>query len=315
MQSFSQIKQQARKALETPQPAPGKITAIHSGVIVGAAVILTVLQFLLSLPTPSVGGLDHMGASAFWETLQTLLSLANTLIQPFWQAGLVFCAILWARGQSAQPRELFQGLRRWGPMLRLYLLKGILLLPLLMVSGYVASFLFVLTPLSQNLMGILEPLMSAEDPLTALSGVPTAQLFEATLPLFVLMGILMCVLFVAVMYRCRLADYLILSGATNSALMALGLSRQLLRGHVMEMLRLDLTFWWFYGASLVLNLLMFLPAFVLPESQTVLSLVCYGVYLAGTFLLYWKTRARVETVYALYFLEKLPSAPQNTNFA
>lgn len=314
MQSFSQIKQQARKALETPQPAPGKITAIHSGVIVGAAVILTVLQFLLSLPSPE-GGLGGLGASAFWETLQTLLSLANTLVLPFWQAGLVFCAILWARGQSAQPRELSQGLRRWGPMLRLYLLKGILLLPLLMVSGYVASFLFVLTPLSQNLMGILEPLMSAEDPLTALSGVPTTQLFEAILPLFVLMGILMCVLFVAVMYRCRLADYLILSGATNSALMALGLSRQLLRRHVMEMLRLDLSFWWFYGASLVLNLLMFLPAFVLPESQTVLSLVCYGVYLAGTFLLYWKTRAKVETVYALYFLEKLPSIPENTNFA
>lgn len=314
MQSLSQIKQQARKALETPQPAPGKITAIHSGVIVGAAVILTVLQFLLSLPSPE-GGLGGLGASAFWETLQTLLSLANTLILPFWQAGLVFCAILWARGQSAQPRELSQGLRRWGPMLRLYLLKAILLLPLLMVSGYVASFLFVLTPLSQNLMGILEPLMSAEDHLTALSGVPTTQLFEAILPLFVLMGILMCVLFVAVMYRCRLADYLILSGATNSALMALGLSRQLLRGHVMEMLRLDLSFWWFYGASLVLNLLMFLPAFVLPESQTVLSLVCYGVYLAGTFLLYWKTRAKVETVYALYFLEKLPSIPENTNFA
>ena len=314
MQSFSQIKQEARKALEAPQPAPGKITAIHTGVIAAAALILTGLQFLLSLPSPE-GGLSNLGASAFWETLQTLLSLANTLILPFWQAGLVFCAILWARGQSAQPRELTQGLRRWGPMLRLYLLKAILLLPLLMVSGYVASFLFVLTPLSQNLMGILEPLMSAEDPLTALSGVPTAQLFEATLPLFVLMGILMCVLFVAVMYRCRLADYLILSGATNSALMALGLSRQLLRGHVMEMLRLDLSFWWFYGASLVLNLLMFLPAFVLPESQTVLSLVCYGVYLAGTFLLYWKTRAKVETVYALYFLHKLPSIPENTNFA
>lgn len=314
MQSFSQIKQQARKALETPQPAPGKITAIHSGVIVGAAVILTVLQFLLTLPSPA-GGLSNMGASAFWETLQTLLSLANTLILPFWQAGLVFCAILWARGQSAQPRELSQGLRRWGPMLRLYLLKGILLLPLLMVSGYAASFLFVLTPLSQNLTRILEPLMSAEDPLTALSGIPTAQLFEATLPLFVLMGILMCVLFVAVMYRCRLADYLILSGTTNSALMALGLSRQLLRGHVMEMLRLDLSFWWFYGASLVLNLLMFLPAFVLPASQTILSLVCYGVYLAGTFLLYWKARAQVETVYALYFLEKLPSIPENTKFS
>lgn len=314
MQSFSQIKQQARKALETPQPAPGKITAIHSGVIVGAAVILTVLQFLLTLPSPA-GGLSNMGASAFWETLQTLLSLANTLILPFWQAGLVFCAILWARGQSAQPRELSQGLRRWGPMLRLYLLKGILLLPLLMVSGYAASFLFVLTPLSQNLTRILEPLMSAEDPLTALSGIPTAQLFEATLPLFVLMGILMCVLFVAVMYRCRLADYLILSGTTNSALMALGLSRQLLRGHVMEMLRLDLSFWWFYGASLVLNLLMFLLAFVLPASQTILSLVCYGVYLAGTFLLYWKTRAQVETVYALYFLEKLPSIPENTKFS
>lgn len=314
MQSFSQIKQQARKVLETPQPAPGKITAIHSGVIVGAALILTVLQFLLSLPSPA-GGLSNLGASAFWETLQTLLSLANSLILPFWQAGLVFCAILWARGQSAQPRELSQGLRRWGPLLRLYLLKGILLLPLLMVSGYVASFLFVLTPLSQNLMGILEPLMSAEDPLTALSQIPTTQLLGAILPLFVLMGIILCVLFVAVMYRCRLADYLILSGATNSALMALGLSRQLLRGHVMEMLRLDLTFWWFYGASLVLNLIMLLPAFVLPDAQLWLTLVCYGVYLAGTFLLYWKTRAQVETVYALYFLEKLPSAPENTNFA
>ena len=111
MQSFSQIKQEARKALEAPQPAPGKITAIHTGVIVAAALILTGLQFLLSLPSPE-GGLSNLGASAFWETLQTLLSLANTLILPFWQAGLVFCAILWARGQSAQPRQLSQGLHR-----------------------------------------------------------------------------------------------------------------------------------------------------------------------------------------------------------
>ena len=159
MQSFSQIKQEARKALEAPQPAPGKITAIHTGVIVAAALILTGLQFLLSLPSPE-GGLSNLGASAFWETLQTLLSLANTLILPFWQAGLVFCAILWARGQSAQTRQLSQGLHRWGPMLRLYLLKGILLLPLLMVSGYGASFLFVLTPLSRNLMALLTPRMS-----------------------------------------------------------------------------------------------------------------------------------------------------------
>lgn len=314
MQSFSQLKQQAKKALEDSQPAPGKVTAVYAGVVVGAAVILTVLQFLLTLPTPA-GGLSGMGTSAFLETLQTLLSLANSLLLPFWMAGLVFCAILWARGQSAQPRQLTQGLRRWGPLLRLYLLKGILLLPLLMVSGYVSSLLFVLTPLSQNLMEILEPLMSAEDALTALSQLPTAQLFGAMLPLFVLMGVLMCVLFVAVMYRCRLADYLILSGATNSALFALGLSRQLLRGHVLEMLRLDLSFWWFYGASFVLNLLMFLPVVAFPDAQLGLTLVCYAVYLAGTFLLYWKARAGVETVYALYFLRKLPSAPENTKFS
>ncbi len=311
MKSFSQIKQQAQKALESPQPAPGRVAAIHTAVIVGAAVILTALQFLLSLPTPA-GGLSNMGASAFWETLQTLLSLANSLLLPFWQAGLVFCAILWAGGQSARPRQLTQGFRRWGPLLRLYLLKGILLLPLLMVSGYVSSFLFLLTPLSRNLMGILEPLASAEDPLTALSQLPTAQLFGGLLPLFVIMGILMCALFVAVMYRCRLADYLILSGVTNSALLALGLSRQILKGYVMEMLRLDLSFWWFYGASLALNLLMLLPAFALPVSRTALSLVCYGVYLAGTFLLYWKARAQVETVYALYFLEKTPPMPENS---
>lgn len=314
MASFSQIKQQAKKALESPQPAPGRVTAIHTAVIVGAAVILSALQFLLSLPTPA-GGLSNMGTSAFLETLQTLLSMANSLVLPFWQAGLVFCAILWARGQSAQPRQLTQGLRRWGPLLRLYLLKGILLLPLLLAAGYGATFLFLLTPLSQNLMEALAPLASAENPLTVMSQLPLADLFWGMFPLFLLMGALFCLLFVAVMYRCRLADYLILSGATNSALLALGLSRQILRGHVMELLRLDLTFWWFYGASLVLNLLMLLPAFALPATQTALSLVCYGVYLAGTFLLYWKTRGQVETVYALYFLEKLPSAPENTNYA
>jgi uncharacterized membrane protein len=136
-------------------------------------------------------------------------------------------------------------------------------------------------------------------------------LSNAMLPMLGVYGALFGLLALPMHYQMRLADYFIMDEPGLGALMAVRKSGALMHRNRMAMLRLDLRFWWYYGARLVGFAICYAPMAISLASMEVsaaLEIVCYGIYLAVEFFLFAFGRSRVEAAVALAY-EALRNPP------
>ena len=297
------LKQAAAEHLSGASYDPKKLILIHNGVLVALSLLLALIHFLLEQRIGDTGGLGGLGTRAILETLQAILSIAQMTAVVFWQIGYVFVALRVHRGESIGPGSLLEGFRRFGPVLRLRLLTGALYFGLTMASAYVASIIFTLTPWSRPLMeaytiGTQEALLAA--------------LEECMLPMYVLVGVVALVLVIPLYYQLRLADYAVMDRGRVGALMAVQVSRVLMRGRRVALLKLDLSFWWFYVLEILTLVLSFgdqilpLMGVELPWSADawyyIFLALCYVCQLA----LYWWRGNEVLVTYAGFYDALMP---------
>lgn len=121
--------------------------------------------------------------------------------------------------------------------------------------------------------------------------------------LLIFLGIFLA-LSLPLMYRYRMADYLLVDRPGIGALAALRESRFLMQGNRLRLFRLDLSFWWFYALSMLAtvicygDVLMQIFGIPLPFSADAGYFLFYGAYLAVNFAIYYFFVARVECTYA-----------------
>ncbi len=309
-----ELKQKAENSLNRAPCDPKRLLRIHVGVMTVASLILTAAHYVLQLQIDATGGLSGIAARSILSTVSTVLQLIFFILTPFWQAGYVGVSLAIARGELADTDHLFSGLRRFGSILRLYLLQGLILGALFMVSNYLSSFLYMLTPWGRDmmtqLMGILDQSggVPSEEALASLSG--------HGLPMLILGGVVFLVIAIPTFYRMRLSLYRILDGQPK-ALRAILESAKLTKGRWFSLLKLDLSFWWFYAAEVIIgfiayaDVLLELAGFPLPWGEAARFFVPYLFYLTLQFVFQLWQKNRVEVTYAhTYELFSTPADPQ-----
>ena len=313
----SALSRRAGHTLSQVSYSPGKLMLIHEGVVLAVTLLLTALTFYINEQTANMGGLSAMGQQAVWSTVQAVLELAVLIFLPLWQIGLVYVGLKWVRGENAAPGDLLQGLRRWGPAIRLRLLEAVLFFALAMAISNIATILFFLTPFSDDLLEVMKPLVEQmEDPMqTELTITPelTARIMEKSLPLLILCGVLCAVVFVFVFYRIRFADYGVMSG--KGAIRSLVDSVHCTRKNALQVAKVDLFFWWFYllqilsGVLRVGDTLLAYMGISLPVSAEVGYFLFYILGGLAQLALMWRFRAQVATAYAAAYevLEQTPA--------
>ncbi len=303
------LKQSAAQALSGAGYDPGKLVLIHSGIALGASLLVAVLNFLLAQGIGGTGGLSGMGLRAILETAQSVLSMGTTLLLPFWEAGLVFAAIRWARNGSPQPQTLTHGFRRFGPVLRLMLARLVLYFLIGIACMNISSFVAVIFPAPQEFQELVMQLQTENitDMQALLEQIPVDVLMDAILPTLIVFCVLYLGAAIVSAYYLRLADYIVLDEPKTGALAAMAESFRLMRGNCRRMLRLDLSYWWFFLLQAALAVLCYadilLPAvgIRLPFSEDVGFFVFYILYTLCQLALYWKYRAGIETTYAMFY--------------
>ena len=75
------------------------------------------------------------------------------------------------------------------------------------------------------------------------------QLMQAMAPCFVICGILVLILGGPIFYSFRMTNYVIIDKPGMGALMALRESKKMMRGNRLQLLKLDISLWWYYLAS------------------------------------------------------------------
>lgn len=308
IQNPQRLKSRAQEALDAASYSPRKLFFLHTAVALGITAMMALSDLLLAHLIADTGGLAGIQARAILSTIQSVLHLAGSIALPFWQIGLLFGCLRLIRREPATLRSLPEGFRRFGPVLRLMLTEGLIWVAVCIACSYAGSMLFILTPLSQGFMEQLAPIAESGD-MAAVEALlydeaALQQLLPSLAGFVVVLFVLLCAVCIPLAYRMRMTNYIVMDKPFPGAFAAIRESFRLTKGSCLALLRLDLSFWWYYllnGAILLLyNLDWLLPSLgvQLPLSEDAAFWLCYGMYTLLQLALITFAGPKVQTTYA-----------------
>ena len=314
------VRYAASHALADNPGNPRMVVLIYTLIISVSALVVSALLMVLDNRIAGTGGLGNLGLRSILSTIRTVLPLVHTLALWGIQLGYQKSTVRMARRQAATPRDLLDGFAWFGPLLRSVLLKGGLFFLLAMGSCYAASAIFLLTPMSAEFVSVVSPLVTDTDALyNAMynDSVFFSQAFNALLPMIPIFLVIFLAVAAPFFYGYRMTNYCILETRGTGAMAAMRESTRMMKGHRLDLLKLDLGFWWFWlGQALVAVVLygdVILEALgvVLPWSAEVSYYVFYVLSLILEGVLYYFCLNRVETTYATVYDELRPKPQQS----
>lgn len=303
-----ELKAQARTALQRADYSPGKLFFLYAVVSLGLGLVVALLDTALAKSVAGTGGLAGMQTRAMLTTAQFVLQLVCPIFLLFWQFGLIHGCLRLIRQERADGRVLAEGLRRFGPILSLLLMKFLLFLAVVMACSYVSSFLFMMTPFSDGFAELLMPIVETGDAAALEAFLSDKAAIMELLPTmgayFVIFLIHICVICIPLAYRMSMANFVVMDEDRLGGFRAIRESFRLTRGSCIKLFRLDLSFWWYYGLSVLASVLVSLDGLLnlagvsLPVSAQTAYWVSYGLYMVAQLALLVLAAPKVQTTYA-----------------
>jgi len=299
------LKAQASDRLRDNGQNARLLVLIHTGIVVLLSLCSSGLNIYLDEQIGGTGGLSGLGTRSMLQTIQAMLQYSITLFSPFWNAGFLTVAMIWAADRRPAQKDLLYGFRRIPSILSHELLLGLISFFLMTGTGYAAGLIFSLTPFADALVDLILPMMESGS--LDLSLIPMDQLMASYTPFLVLWILIMLPVLSIFLYSIRLSRYLILDHPGMSALRAMAISATAMKGRKIQLFKLDLSFWWYYALEFLLMFVCYLDLILpmlgvtLPFNATVgyfLFLALYGILQLGLHL--WH-KPWIETTYALAY--------------
>ena len=312
------LKSSAAEALSFRPGDAKKLVLLHTGIVLLFSLLMTVVDYLLSNAIANTGGLGGLGKRSVLETVQSCLRLAQMILLPFWQTGYSFVTLRFARRQRAYFDDLSVGFSRFTPILRLFLLQGAIYLLVALAASYGATFLFMMTPWSAPMAEATTEMMNSTS-IEAMSAALESVMAESFLPLMACYIPVFLILEAPFFYCFRIATFVLLDNPEKGARHALRTGRRLMRGNIINLFVLDLSFWWFYALELVVGIICYgdvllsLLGVTLPVSADVAFFITLGLYMLCQLGLYVWRKNEVSTTYALFYDALLPPQEDSEN--
>lgn len=314
------IRNTAAEALAAATGNPQKTALIYAGSTALLALLSAIISYITGLQMEGTGGLGNMGLRSILATVQAVLPMAQSIIVLFVGFGYQSAVLRMARRQNGGPDALLDGFRRFGPLVRLTLLQGVIYMSVAFVSMYLSSQIFIMTPLASDFLDIMTPLLSSASVLTTeitLDEATLAAASEAMMPMFIIMIPLFLAIAAPLAYQYRMATFSLFDAPEQGAIAALRESRKMMRGNRLHLFKLDLGFWWFYLLEALVmvvcygDVLLPMIGISFPWSGTFSYFLFYIVSLALETGLYYLFLNRVHVTYATVY-EALRPEPQET---
>lgn len=299
------LKAQTRDRLRDNGSKARQLVLIHTGIVVLLSLIGSGLNIFLDNQIGSTGGLSGLGTRSILQTLQTMIQYATTLFSPFWAAGFLTVAMIWASDRRPETKDLLYGFRRFSSVLSYELMLGLITFFLMMGTGYASGLVFSLTPFADTLVDLIQPIVESGN--LDISLIPLDQLASAYTPFFLMWLAVLIPVLTVFLYSLRLSMYLLLDHPNMGAMRAMATSAVAMRGRKLQFFQLDLSFWWYYALEFLLVIICYLdvilPLFGIslpldPTAGFFLFLALYGVLQLALHL--WK-KPEVEVTYALAY--------------
>ena len=316
------LRQQAASKLDSVSNK-GKLVLLYACVSVGISLAAGIVSMILDGQIAGTGGLGGMQLRSILATVQSLLNIALFVFVPFWNLGYTSVALKWGREKAASEKDLLNGFRRFGPGLRLMLLRVVVYLVVGFLVIQVASIIFTFTPWAEPFYQQMENI-GLLDSVEQLDEAMIEALIPITIPYWIIAVVLAILAAIPVTYRLRMAEYRLMDEPQCGALMAMLQSNRMMKGNCLKLFKVDLQFWWYYLATVLISLLCYgdvlLPmvGVELPLDPMVSFFLFYVASLVALVLLYWRCRNQLECTYVCAYDElcadwTLPVQPQQNN--
>ena len=314
----------AAAALETRQDQMKQILLIYLIIITALSLAASGVSMLLSDRIADTGGLRNMGLRSMLSTAQTLLPLVQLVALMGLQLGYHHAALGVTRGETVSRDRLFGGFRRFFPLLRAWLLQGMLYVAAGIASLYASIYNFLLLPVSATFRQTVTPLIANA---SVISGTITlteelvAAVSATVGPVLCIFAVLYLLLVIPMHYRYRMVIPRLIDQSRPRAFAALRESRFLMHRNRINLLKLDLSFWWYYVLQALASVIaygdMLLPMLgvQLPMSTTAAFFLFLILSLGLQFVTFYFFMNRVTVTYAVFYgalleQQKQRSAPQ-----
>lgn len=306
----------AKCSLDTASYSGKKLAFIHTGAALLFSLVLTVVNMLLAGYIENTSGLGGIGTRSILQAIQAILSLASAVLLPFWQLGFVFTGIRYARHEQVAPAMLLEGFRRFGKLLRLFILQALIYTGAIFATAYVCGIIFSFTPFVAKLNAVMLPVLEQGiTPDQLADPVLAEQIVQACIPLYIFTGVVLFVVITFLFYRMRMAQFAIMDDAPT-ARAAIGVSFRMMRKNGFSLFRADLRFWWFYLLKLLFaviaigDVLLNALGIILPVSSDVLFIGFYVVYALLELWLNTQCGAYIQITYAHCYQMLKDTMPQ-----
>lgn len=312
--SSKYLKKKAANRIASGQD-PRKVVLVYAAIAFTSSFLVTAVRYALAHQIAQTGGLSNIGLRSILSTMDRILPVFHTILTMCLELGYLAAMLRIARRQFASPRTLKAGAERFGPLLRKNILQALIYTGGAVAGFYIAIGIFLVTPLSRAFSALAIPMVEASNynPEVFLQNEDAiAGLMSSMTPLFVIYIISTAAIVIPIMYRYRLTNYLIVDHPGMGAIAAMRDSRLLMRGNRLKLLRLDLSFWWFYlmqAAALVLCYLDVVLAYfgiTLPLPDAVSFLGSFLIYLLADFAILYYFKNQVAVTYALAYDAIIP---------
>lgn len=309
--SAKYLKKKASNRLQSGND-PKKVVLVYAGIVALSSLVVTVVQDLLDSRISQTGGIQNIGTRSMLTTADTVLTIAQLLLVMCLTLGYTGSMLRIARGQYASPNSLKAGGERIWVLLRTRLLQMLIMTAAAFALCFLVINVCLLTPLSNRVIAVMGT-VSAEVLLA--DDLALIGFYSAMLPIILIYLVALVPLLWYFSCTYRMVDYLLIDRPQLGAFGVLRESRRMMQGNMKMMLRVDLSFWWYYLlqalVSVLIYLNMVLALFAIGLPPAVLYWGTVVLYLAADFALRYFFSNKVAVTYALFYDSLCPKQEQS----
>ena len=309
--SAKYLKKKASNRLQSGND-PKKVVLVYAGIVALSSLVVTVVQDLLDSQISQTGGIQNIGTRSMLTTADTVLTIAQLLLVMCLTLGYTGSMLRIARGQYASPNSLKAGGERIWVLLRTRLLQMLIMTAAAFALCFLVVNVCLLTPLSNRVIAVMGT-VSAEELLS--NGLALIALYSAMLPIILIYLVALVPLLWYFSCTYRMVDYLLIDRPQLGAFGVMRESRRMMQGNMKMMLRVDLSFWWYYLLQALVSVLIYLNMVLAPFAIGLPPEVLYWgtvvLYLAADFALRYFFSNKVAVTYALFYDSLCPKQEQS----
>lgn len=309
--SAKYLKKKASNRLQSGND-PKKVVLVYAGIAALSSLVVTVVQDLLDSRISQTGGIQNIGTRSMLTTADTVLTIAQLLLVMCLTLGYTGSMLRIARGQYASPNSLKAGGERIWVLLRTRLLQMLIMTAAAFALCFLVINVCLLTPLSNRVIAVMGT-VSAEVLLA--DDLALIGFYSAMLPIMLIYLVALVPLLWYFSCTYRMVDYLLIDRPQLGAFGALRESRRMMQGNMKMMLRVDLSFWWYYLLQALVSVLVYLnmvlALFSIGLPPEVLYWGTVVLYLAADFALRYFFSNKVAVTYALFYDSLCPKQEQS----